>query len=287
MAELFGTVAGALSVAALFNNCVECFEYVQLGRRFGRDYERCQLKLKIAQTRLSRWGQAVAIHEDTRFAATSPTDRPTQEVQSILEEIEMLFLSVQKTSKRYALGAQHEDLVLLEEGDMRPAFRQLCGRLESVVRRRQKETSLAKKAAWALYDGKNLDRLVEQLTGFVDDLEKIYPVQAARRLVELEIEEIDDASDLVAVSHAAAGIDTVMAEVAAEKAEGIEVKNHAGNVVTREEARVRVGNEMDERVFGRGGIADQTTNTADSVDAQGKSRVQIGNKYGGRGIFDD
>jgi hypothetical protein len=34
MAEVFGTVAGALSVAALFNNCVDCFEYIQLGRHF-------------------------------------------------------------------------------------------------------------------------------------------------------------------------------------------------------------------------------------------------------------
>jgi hypothetical protein len=33
MAEVFGTVAGALSVAALFN-CVDCFEYIQLGRHF-------------------------------------------------------------------------------------------------------------------------------------------------------------------------------------------------------------------------------------------------------------
>ena len=31
--------------------------------------------------------------------------------------------------------------------------------------------------------------------GFVDDPEKIYPVKAARRLVKVEIEEVDDASD--------------------------------------------------------------------------------------------
>lgn len=54
MAEIFGTIAGALSVAALFNDCVECFEYIQLGRHFGRDYETYQLKLDIAMTRLAR-----------------------------------------------------------------------------------------------------------------------------------------------------------------------------------------------------------------------------------------
>jgi hypothetical protein len=30
MAYIFGIVAGTLNVAALFNNCVDCFEYVQL-----------------------------------------------------------------------------------------------------------------------------------------------------------------------------------------------------------------------------------------------------------------
>jgi hypothetical protein len=287
MAEIFGTVAGTLSVAALFNNCVDCFEYIQLGRRFGRDYERCQLKVKIAQTRLSRWGLAVAINEDARFTTVSPIDAPTQQVRLILEEIEMLFQSVQKASKRYELGAKQEDLVLFQEGDMQPAFQRLCGRLESIVRRRQKETGLVKKAAWALYDGKNLDRLVEQLTSSVNDLEIIYPAKATRQLVEVEIEAVDDVSDLTAVSNAAAGIDTVLAEAAAEKAEGIAVKNYIRNVGTREEAQVKVGNEVDASVFGRGGIADQTTNTVDTVDAQGRSRVHIGNTYGGRGFFED
>jgi len=289
MAEIFGTVAGALSVAALFTTCVDCFEYIQMARGFGRDYGRCQLKIRIAQTRLSRWGQGVAIHEDTRFAEASPTDTSIQLVQSILEEIGVLFQSLQKASKRYELGAKHEDLVLFQEEDMQPGVRRVCERLENVVRRRQKETGLAKKAAWALYDGKNFDRLVEQLTSFVDDLEKILPVKAARQLVEMEIEEVDNTADLTAVSDAAAGIDTVLAEAAKEKATGIAVKNYAGNIGTREEARVRVGNEADANVLDGGGavIADQTTNTADTVDAGGKSRVHIGNKYGGRGIFDD
>lgn len=79
MAEVFSTVASALSVAALFNNCVDCFEYIQLGRHFGRDFERCQLKLDVAKTRLGRWGQAVAINGDPRFATASPDDSSAQQ----------------------------------------------------------------------------------------------------------------------------------------------------------------------------------------------------------------
>jgi hypothetical protein len=78
MAEVFGVIASALSVAALFNNCVDCFEFIQLGRRFGSDYERCQLRLDIAKTRLGRWGEAVKVNEDARFYSDSPTDKSVQ-----------------------------------------------------------------------------------------------------------------------------------------------------------------------------------------------------------------
>ena len=47
MAELFGIVAGTLSVAGLFNNAVDCFEYIQLGRNFGTDYQTCRIRLDI------------------------------------------------------------------------------------------------------------------------------------------------------------------------------------------------------------------------------------------------
>lgn len=89
--EVFDTVASALSIAALFNNCVICFEYIQLGRHFGRDYERCQLQLDIAKTRLSRWGQAVAINENLRFDTNNPPDTSFRKAQVILEEINQLF----------------------------------------------------------------------------------------------------------------------------------------------------------------------------------------------------
>ncbi|KAH6960016.1 hypothetical protein BKA56DRAFT_500563, partial [Ilyonectria sp. MPI-CAGE-AT-0026] len=78
--------------------------------------------------------------------------------------------------------------------------RELHGRLGVVARQRQKQTGLLKKAAWALYDGKNFDKLVEQI---VDDLEKLFPVETTRRkLVELEIEEVDDEPSLMALQDA-------------------------------------------------------------------------------------
>jgi hypothetical protein len=287
MAELFGTVAGALSVAALFNNCVECFEYIQLGRHFRQDYERCRLKLDIAQTRLSRWGAAAVVNRRFRFATPSPTDPSTQQIQSILEEISLLFMSVQKTSRRYELGAKPGELALLEDGDMQPTFQALHGRLRDKVHQRQARTSLARKVAWALYDKKNFDKLIEEIVSLVDALEDVYPVETARRqLAALEIEEVNDGPDLAAVEEAATGVDPVLAAAAAEKAHFIATKNHAEAVNAENKVRVRVGNDFAEAVIGRMGIVDQAINTAGTINAKGESVVHIGNRYGGPGILD-
>ena len=115
------------------------------------------------------------------------------------------------------------------------------GHLGRAIRLRQKQMSLVKKAAWALYDGKHFDRLVEYITGFVDDLETIWPVEAARRqLARLEIEEVKDEPALAAVQDAAASVDSVLAEAVEQKAEEIAGKNSAGKIGTQNKARVRV-----------------------------------------------
>ena len=90
MAEPFGIIISALGVAGLFNSCVDCFEYIQLGRHFGTG--RCE-------TRLSRWGEAVKINDDPRFHSSTPIDKSVQLAQSIIEEIVLLFESAQKTSR--------------------------------------------------------------------------------------------------------------------------------------------------------------------------------------------
>ncbi|KAI0806507.1 prion-inhibition and propagation-domain-containing protein [Xylaria sp. FL0064] len=293
--EAFGTIASALSVAALFNSCVNCFEYIQLGRHFGRDYERCQLKLDIAKTRLSRWGQAVAINEDPRFATDRPQDTPFQQVQAILEEIGQLFSTLQKASKRYAIGAKPEDLEVLQSQDMQPVAQRLHNRLNAVVglrqKQRQKKTSFLKKAAWALYDAKNFEKLVEQITGFIDDLETLFPVEDARHtLVEMEIEEIkEDEPSLKVLQSAAEDTDSVLSEVVAERLEACGSQNRTGNIESEGGARVRIGNEWTEAALSSPNavLAGLIHNRAGAITAKGSSAVHIGNSYGERGVFDN
>ncbi|KAJ3336465.1 hypothetical protein HDU93_002787 [Gonapodya sp. JEL0774] len=81
VAEVFGIVCGAVSIAATFSTCHKCFNYVQVGRGFDKDIQTETLNLallsrgfdKDIQTetlnlallklRLSRWGEAVHIYD--------------------------------------------------------------------------------------------------------------------------------------------------------------------------------------------------------------------------------
>ncbi|GAO18184.1 hypothetical protein UVI_02037020 [Ustilaginoidea virens] len=131
-----------------------------------------------------------------------------------------------------------------------------------------------KKAAWALCDGKNLDKLVEPITGFVDDLEKLFPVKTTpRKLVELGIDEVVDEPSLKVLQDAAAGTDSVLSEAVTEKIQGIAGRHYVKHIKGEERAKVRVGNDWSETALARGtGIADRTANLADSVEAKGLAR---------------
>ena len=65
--------------------------------------------------------------------------------------------------------------MLFEDKDMKPIGRALHNKLRNLARSRQERTSLVRKTEWALYDGKALEKVVDQIAGLVDDLEKYSP----------------------------------------------------------------------------------------------------------------
>jgi hypothetical protein len=291
--EPFGTAAGVLGIAGLFNNCVQCFEYIQLGRHFGQDYERCQLKLDTAKARLSRWGQAIDINHDPRFATDSPQDQNAVLIKSILEQVDLEFLSIQKASKRYALLAKPEELEVCRVEDMGSTSRRLHNHLSAMVKKRQKGTSVVKKAAWALYDAKKFENTVQQITGFVDDLEKLLQQlpnkeeQVCRQLAELEIEEIEDEPSLKVLADVTEDTDKILSEVIRDRLEVSEARNYVASIHAEDDFFIRVGDESTEQALSRPslGVVRPTRNEAGTVTGKGRSRVHIGNSNGGPGIF--
>jgi hypothetical protein len=76
--EPFGIISGAIGIASAFTAYVDCFEYVQFGRHFGRDFQTSQLALNCARLRLTRWGESVKIYDDLKLGRQDAT---TTEIQ--------------------------------------------------------------------------------------------------------------------------------------------------------------------------------------------------------------
>lgn len=52
--ESAGLAVGVFAIAGLFNNAVDCMDYVQIGRAFQEDFATSVLKLDDTRLRLSR-----------------------------------------------------------------------------------------------------------------------------------------------------------------------------------------------------------------------------------------
>ena len=95
MAEAAGLAVGVVALAGLFNNTVECFHYVQLGRAFEKDFKTAQLKLDACELRLSRWGAPLGLHRNLQATEitteTFGTEADVAHAGDLLSQIVELF----------------------------------------------------------------------------------------------------------------------------------------------------------------------------------------------------
>ena len=54
MAETTGLVIGAVSLASLFTDCIDCFNYIRVGQALQDDFPIYQTELDVLQLRFSR-----------------------------------------------------------------------------------------------------------------------------------------------------------------------------------------------------------------------------------------
>ena len=283
MAEAVGLTMGSVALASLFTTCVDCFEYVQLGRQFGKSYQRSLLKLDIVKLRLSRWADAVNESQQHCNVAIGSANE-AQKVQEILGEIIELFANAEKVSAKYKMRAKPGDLVAYNvNADLEPDLRSMHNKMRELAIKRQKRSSFAQKAAWALYEEKHFNRLIEDVTTLVDGLVELFPA-TRERLQQLSLEEaqeMEEEPSLGVLEEAAEGIDLLLQTSVRQVLTGREGHIFIRNLAT-DDARVRYGDENVAGVTLTG-----SGHTYDSNTASGKSRVHYGNKFGGKSVLDD
>lgn len=197
--EPVGLAVGVLGLAGLFNNAVDCFEYVQISRTFGTQYQTSLLKLDASRLYLSRWGRSVGLGANTEgvesLGLLNLSPREIEQAEHLLGQIHGLFQDAQKSSQRYEQRAKPGDQSLVthnSETDLErvPAF--LHQKMRDLAIRRQGRTKLRGKIRWALYEQKKFSRLVEDIDDLVKSLVDLFPAAAPvqQQLCESELFEV-------------------------------------------------------------------------------------------------
>ncbi|USP76602.1 hypothetical protein yc1106_03876 [Curvularia clavata] len=280
MAEPFGIAAGAIGITAAFTACVDCFDYVQHSRHFGRDYQTELISLDCARLRLTRWGEAVNIHEDPNLGRPNARASEVQVVQGALLQILVLFADTEKISNKYRLERTAGDnLALLAPNDLEPTVLGLRNKVKELAVGRQKRASILKTTSWALYHRSQLKDLVSGITSLLDSIEKIFPApEKMSTLVKQEAAAMSNPQELEVIRSAAPGVDDLLLAAVKEVLTGhqylkvtIKGKAHTGDSYSNDwRGKGQGASHVYEHVF---------------VDEKGKA--QVGNRYGEKDFWDD
>lgn len=94
--EADGLTTVVVTPGSIFNNVVDCFEYIQLGSNFQKNFQTHQLPLDSTRLRLSRCGQSVRLSDDVtdghsfHQAFASPTNSSHQAENILRQVLELL-----------------------------------------------------------------------------------------------------------------------------------------------------------------------------------------------------
>ncbi|THX51752.1 hypothetical protein D6D08_09730 [Aureobasidium pullulans] len=214
--EAGGLGVGAVALAGLFNNVVDSYGYVRLGKQYARDFETSQAKLDLSRLQLSRWGEALglaSITETTQLPTALGSADEMEKAENALGNIFNLLDDAQHLSKRYEQRASGDSIATLN-----PDALGLHRKVDRIVAQRQRSTGFLKKASWALYRKNDLKTLVDDITDLTAQLVNLFP-NTHQRQQELSAAELGTLGDesLPFLKSVADGLDPLLA-TAAEKA---------------------------------------------------------------------
>lgn len=174
--EPVGLAVGIFGLAGLYNTCIQVVEQVDTAKSLGADSQSILSKFETDKLLLKRWGENVGIvngHVDRRHPSLE-IDEERRVIYTILASIENIFADSEKLSKKYGLG-----LATVVPGTVQGA-RLKRQKVEATI---QQQTTVFRKAIWAVKDKKKFQLLSADLSGFI---ERLYSVI-----------QLDDGSDLL------------------------------------------------------------------------------------------
>lgn len=216
MAEAVGLVLGVVALISVFQNAIECFDYVRIGQDFGKDHQTPVLRLDLARLRLARWAETIGITGDLtevrEISASIGTDDDVKRAERLLGQIITLFEDARKTSRNVPV-LKDDDVLDSEHATLHQKLRHLSSK-------RQKDTRKRDKVRWALFDAKAFDKLITSVTQLVTGLIEIFPSAKESQLAlckaDAQVIQEENATASPLLITAAAQEDPLLATTAVE-----------------------------------------------------------------------
>ncbi|KAF8866227.1 hypothetical protein BDZ45DRAFT_735513 [Acephala macrosclerotiorum] len=200
-----GLALSAVSVAALFTTCIQCFDIVVAGKNFSEDYEQLCALLSLQRARFGLWGESVGLipnpHDGQRLQYDKNLDRPDIKpgVERILNNIKSLLDEASQVDARYGPRSPTQSSEVSTPRGL-DIFRTPFERFKFNIKSHQKETSAWNVTRWAIHDSDKFEALIGRLREFVDGLESITKslglLDEQHKRLQHEIETISDTGSL-------------------------------------------------------------------------------------------
>jgi hypothetical protein len=205
MAETIGIAASAVTLAALFSKCIDCFSYFKAAQQCPTDAETLLVKLDCEKARLLVWANTVGI------LRTEPQRRYPQladvqlEILICIDQIISLLTDAQKLQAEYGsrptAQQEHQQYVAVVSVNSMTKFK--LSKLSFFARAGggsipPSSPSWLSRIKWAIRDEAKFRILLSHLKEFVDNMIKLVPVppEIINHTVEEDITTIIDIGTL-------------------------------------------------------------------------------------------
>ncbi|KAI0472457.1 small s protein [Xylaria cf. heliscus] len=279
MSDPFSIAAGAIGIATAFSACIDCFNYIQLGRHFGRDYETCVLLLGAEKMRLARWGEAIHVDQDPKLNGLDGISEETQMAKRTLLQILMLFADTDNISKKHKPSAKAgDDLSALTTNELNLAVAAWRNKMKEMSVKRQGTSSFLKRTSWAIHHKPELEELTANIRKLIDNLEMFFPAPKPQ-LEPTGNEKVRSSSDqsLQSLGNVSCDVERTIRSGSMEAILG----HHYSNISV--DGKAQVGDTFSEDWQGAHG----RFHSYHGVLVGSSGKALIGNKYGGKGFWDD
>jgi hypothetical protein len=258
-----GLALSAVSVAALFTTCIDCYSLVVAAREFGEDYELLCTELSLQKLRFFLWGESVGLASRTPDAQPRPNpglDDPVIQPTVIrtLNAIKNLLSETQEFDIRYGFKAEESSNESSSRG--LSIFRGTFDQFKIHSRRNQAQKSVATVTRWAIFDADNFEVKITRLKGFIDGLESItrslVTLDAQHSRLRAEIESISDVESLLLLSEISDSDAQDVSDTASRRLSHLGVRISLETTSTSNQTFYSAQSRMSREVIPRGGSED-------------------------------